>query len=241
MKYQVHNNFTSHSSESQAIQYVNGHFVLKNRKLIKSYTAGDYFPEGTDARIIVATNREIESSLETGTFRKDLYYRLQTHRVHLPPLRGRRNDLPLLIEHFLEKTAAQLGKNKPTPPPELFTLLRTYHFPGNIRELESLIFDAVSRHQGGVLSMASFRDKIGQRAPAHHTGEADSGGDQQHPLFTEVLPTLNQLPALKDAEQLLIEEALKRSDGNQRIAAQLLGISRQALHNRLRRSRPSPA
>ncbi len=89
--------------------------------------------------------------------------------------------------------------------------------------------------------MASFRDKIGQRVPAHHTSEAESGGDQQYPLFTEVLPTLDQLPALKDAEQLLIEEALRRSDGNQGIAAQLLGMSRQALHKRLRRSRPSPA
>ncbi len=206
----------------------------------KYYPLGEDVPKVTDARIIVATNREIESSMEAGTFRKDLYYRLQTHHIHLPPLRDRRNDLPLLVERFLEKAAEQLGKNKPTPPTELFTLLRTYHFPGNIRELESMIFDAVSRHKGGVLSMESFRGKIGQKSPTHHTGEAESGGDKQ-PLFTELLPTLDQLPALKDAEQLLIAEALKRSDGNQTIAAQLLGMSRQALHNRLRRSRQSPA
>ena len=216
-------------------------------KLLRLLQEGEYYPlgadvsKGTDARIIVATNQEIESSIAEGTFREDLYYRLQTHHVHLPPLRDRRNDLPLLIEHFLQKAATQLGKNKPTPPPELFTLLSTHPFPGNIRELEGLIFDAVSRHQGGVLSMASFRDKIGQRPPAHHTSEAERGGDQASPLFTEVLPTLDALPALKDAEQLLIEEALKRSDGNQRIAAQLLGMSREALNKRLRRSRPSPA
>ena len=215
-------------------------------KLLRLLQEGEYYPlgedvpKGTDARIIVATNQEIESSIDEGTFREDLYYRLQTQHVHLPPLRARRDDLPLLIEHFLEKAAAQLGKNKPTPPPELFTLLSTYPFPGNIRELEGLIFDAVSRHQGGVLSMASFKDKIGQRASAHHISLAERGGDPQYALFTEVLRTLDQLPALKDAERVLIEEALRRSDGNQGIAAELLGMSRQALNNRLRRSRPSP-
>lgn len=216
-------------------------------KLLRLLQEGEYYPVGadvpkrTDARIIVATNREIESLLETEAFREDLYYRLQTHHVHLPPLRDRRADLPLLIEHFLQKAATELGKTKPTAPAELFTLLSVYPFPGNIRELEGLIFDAVSRHQGGVLSLAALRDKIGQQSGAHHTGEAESGSDEQPSLFTKVLQTLDQLPCLKDAEHLLIEEALKRSDGNQRIAAQLLGMSRQALHKRLRRSRPSPA
>ena len=213
-------------------------------KLLRLLQEGKYYPLGedapklTDARMIVATNREIESSMEEGTFRKDLYYRLQTHQIHLPPLRNRHDDLPLLVEHFLEKAAVQLGKNKPTPPTELFTLLGAYHFPGNLRELESMIFDAVSRHKGGVLSMESFRDKIGHRAPAHHTGESENILEAQLP-FTDLLPTLDQLPALKDAEQLLIVEALQRSDGNQTIAAQLLGMSRQALHNRLSRSRKS--
>lgn len=98
-----------------------------------------------------------------------------------------------------------------------------------------MIFDAVSRHRGGVLSTESFRDKIGHKSLNHYTGEAESSREKQLP-FTDLLPTLDQLPALKDAEQLLIAEALKRSQGNQTIAAQLLGMSRQALHNRLSRS-----
>ena len=101
-----------------------------------------------------------------------------------------------------------------------------------------MIFDAVSRHRRGVLSMKSFRAKIGHQDLVNQEGKTGNGRDTPLP-FTDLLPTLDQLPALKDAEQLLIAEALKRSDGNQTIAAQLLGMSRQALHNRLRRARQS--
>ena len=206
----------------------------------KYYTLGEDVPKLTDARIIVATNRDIESTMKAEKFRRDLYYRLQTHHIHVPPLRDRREDLPLLVEHFLGKAAEQFAKNKPTPPAEFFTLLGIYHFPGNIRELESMIFDAVSRHKRGVLSMKSFEAKIGHQALASQEGETGNGQENSLP-FTDLLPTLDQLPPLKDAEQLLIEEALKRSDGNQTIAARLLGMSRQALHNRLSRARKSIA
>ena len=101
-----------------------------------------------------------------------------------------------------------------------------------------MIFDAVSRHKRGVLSMKSFKARIGNPAPASQGGETGNGRESPLP-FTDLLPTLDQLPALKDAEQMLITEALKRSDGNQTIAAQILGMSRQALHNRLRRARKS--
>jgi DNA-binding NtrC family response regulator len=211
-------------------------------KLLRLLQEGKYYPLGedvpklTDARIIVATNRDIDSLMKAETFRRDLYYRLQTHHIHLPPLRDRPDDLPLLVEHFLDKAAKQLDKNKPMVPAEFFTLLGVYHFPGNIRELESMIFDAISRHKRGVLSMKSFKAKIGHQPPASQGGEAENGRGNPLP-FTDLLPTLNQLPALKDAEQLLIAEALKRSDGNQTIAARLLGMSRQALHNRLSRAR----
>ena len=213
-------------------------------KLLRLLQEGKYYPLGedvpklTDARIIVATNRDIDSLMRAETFRRDLYYRLQTHHIHVPPLRDRRDDLPLLIEHFLDRAARQLDKKKPIVPPEFFTLLGVYHFPGNIRELESMIFDAVSRHKRGVLSMKSFRAKIGHQDLASQEGKTGNGRESPLP-FTDLLPTLDQLPALKDAEQLLIAEALKRSDGNQTIAAQLLGMSRQALHNRLRRARKS--
>ena len=206
----------------------------------KYYPLGDDVPKLTDAKIIVATNRDIESLMNAETFRRDLYYRLQTHHVHVPPLRDRRDDLPLLVEHFLDQAAGQLNKKKPMAPAELLTLLGVYHFPGNVRELESMIFDAVSRHKRGVLSMKSFKDKIGNQNLASQVRETENGRDNPLP-FTDLLPALDQLPALKDAESMLITEALKRSDGNQTIAAQLLGMSRQALHNRLSRARKSVA
>ena len=160
--------------------------------------------------------------MKAETFRRDLYYRLQTHHINVPPLRDRRDDLPLLVEHFLDKAAQQLDKNKPMVPAEFFTLLGVYHFPGNIRELESMIFDAVSRHKRGVLSMKSFKAKIGHHDLASRGSETGNGRENSPP-FTDLLPTLDQLPALKDAEHLLIAEALKRSDGNQTIAAPAFG------------------
>ncbi|HID95552.1 MAG TPA: sigma-54-dependent Fis family transcriptional regulator [Candidatus Latescibacteria bacterium] len=209
-------------------------------KLLRLLQEGKYYPIGsdvpklTDVRIVVATNKDIEAMQQTGRFRKDLYYRLQAHHVHLPPLRERLDDIPLLVEHFLQKAAKILGKKKPTPPRELFTLLGTYHFPGNIRELEGMIFDAVSRHKFGVLSMEPFRAKITARAPAQKTIQINEQEllkeESKKIIFTD------QLPTLKDAEQMLITEALKRSNGNQTIAAQMLGLSRKALNNRLRRA-----
>ena len=215
-------------------------------KLLRLLQEGKYYPLGedvpklTDARILVATNRDIDALMKAEKFRRDLYYRLQTHHIQVPPLRDRQGDLPLLVEHFLDKAARQFGRNKPTLPAEFFTLLGVYRFPGNIRELESMIFDAVSRHKRGVLSLKSFKAKIGHQDLPSQKNEAGNGRENALP-FTDLLPNLDQLPPLKDAEQLLIAEALKRSEGNQTIAAQLLGMSRQALHNRLRRARKSMA
>ena len=206
-------------------------------KILRFLQDGEFFPLGSDvakrsnARVVVATNQELENLQHSGKFRKDLYYRLRIHQVHIPPLRDRKEDLPLLLDHFLEKAAQTLDKKKPTPPNELITLLGAYHFPGNIRELESIIFDAVSKHMSGKLSMEVFKSYISQQQP---TLKPDSKGlplDESAPIsFSEKLPTLKQ------AEVLLIAEAMKRSDGNQAIAAMHLGISRQALNRRLRQS-----
>ena len=103
----------------------------------------------------------------TGAFRKDLYYRLRTHHFQLPPLRKRLEDLPLLISHFLEKAASALGKPVPSVPLALYQLLRTYSFPGNVRELAALVLDAVTRHQGRTLSLQSFKDAIAASAHLH--------------------------------------------------------------------------
>jgi DNA-binding NtrC family response regulator len=199
-------------------------------KLLRFLQEGEFFPLGSDvakrsdARIVVATNQELETLQNAGTFRKDLYYRLRIHHVHIPPLRERLN-------HFLEKAAKILGKKKPTPPEELITLLGAYHFPGNIRELESLIFDAVSKHTAGKISTKVFKTYISQKHPAFSTDSKE-----MPPKETSLLSFSGQLPTLKQAEQLLISEAMKRSDGNQAIAAMHLGISRQALNRRLRQT-----
>lgn len=206
-------------------------------KLLRFLQDGEFFPLGSDvakrsnARVVVATNQELETLKDSGKFRKDLYYRLRIHQVHIPPLRERKEDLPLLLDHFLEKTAKTLGKKKPTPPNELITLLGAYHFPGNIRELESVIFDAISKHVSGKLSMEVFKSYISEQQPALKPDSKGLPLDDSAPIsFSEKLPTLKQ------AELLLIAEALKRSGGNQAIAAMYLGISRQALNRRLRQS-----
>ncbi|RMF56996.1 MAG: sigma-54-dependent Fis family transcriptional regulator [Calditrichaeota bacterium] len=210
-------------------------------KLLRLLQEGKYYQLGADepqistARIVVATNKDLTDLQKKGTFRKDLYYRLQTHLIYIPPLRERKEDIPLLVQHFLKKAAEQLGKKVPTPPRELFTLLKTYHFPGNVRELEGMIFDAVSRHRSGVLSLDAIREKIGiQMGPSTPVSpvEAEEKLDEEEKIiFPEHLPTL------KATEHMLIEEALRRAEGNQTIAAQLLGISRRALNNRLSRAR----
>lgn len=206
-------------------------------KLLRLLQEGEYFPLGSDvtkrsdARVVVATNQELQTLQESGKFRKDLYYRLCAHHVHVPSLRERREDLPLLAEHFLEKSSEALGKKKPTPPKELFILLSSYHFPGNIRELESMIWDAVSYHKLGKLSLDAFKTHITKTQPSM---EADFRAPPQRE--SGIISFSEQLPTLKQAEHLLISEALRRSGGNQAIAALNLGITRQALNRRLKRS-----
>ncbi len=204
-------------------------------KLLRLIQEGKYFPLGSDlvkladVRIICATNADIDKMKEENKFRKDLYYRLQTHQITIPPLRERKSDIPFLINHFLEKAALQLNKKKPTPPKELFTLLSSYNFPGNIRELEGIIFDAVSIHRSGILSLESIREKIFSKMKNKDFVKHDVSDQQGKIFFSEELPTLDE------AEEALINEALKRADNNQTIAAELLGISRRALNNRLSR------
>lgn len=206
-------------------------------KLLRLLQEGKYLPLGadvpkhTDARTIVATNNDLNELQQIGRFRKDLYYRLQTHHIHIPPLRSRLDDIPMLTDHFLQKAAKALEKKPPTVPRELYTLLENYHYPGNVRELESMVFDALSRHKSGILSMDSFKEKIAPKLPG---GMAPATGDREEKRDL-VFP--KQLPTLSDAEQQLIDEALKRANGNQTIAAQILGLSRRALNNRLSRKK----
>ncbi len=205
-------------------------------KLLRLLQEGEYLPLGrdvakkTDCRIVAATNEDLWELQKVGKFRKDLNFRLRTHHIHVPPLRDRRADVAVLVDHFLETAATELGKKKPTPPPELYTFLETYSFPGNIRELQSMVFDAVSQHKQKVLSLDVFKLHIQQgKKQVKEIAYADSISDG---LSMVVFPS--ELPSIKEATQLLVREAMKRAKANQSIAAQMLGISRQALAKRLK-------
>lgn len=203
-------------------------------KLLRLLQEREYFrlgedkPRQTDARIIVATNRDLSVAQEKGQFRKDLYYRLRSHHVHIPPLRERLDDLPLLVDHFLDEAANELNKKKPSLPDETFDLLGVYPYPGNIRELKSLIFDAVTRHESGVLSLETFRQAL---RPAKVPSDTP-------PIIRGKLRFESQLPTIKEARSLLIREAMRRANGNQSVAAQILGITRQGLNKYLKTVKP---
>ena len=206
-------------------------------KLLRLLQEGQYYPLGSDiaklsnARIIVATHRDIRAMQADNLFRQDLYYRLKSHQIIIPPLRERKSDLPYLVHHYIKTAAAELGKKLPTVPKELFTLLSNYPFPGNVRELQGLIFDAVSLHTTGILSLESIRKAIadghGERNGKGLTDALVQGAD--------VIAIPERFPTLEEAEEALIQEAMKRADQNQTIAAELLGISRRALNNRIHR------
>jgi DNA-binding NtrC family response regulator len=188
------------------------------------YPIGSDLPKRTNVRFIIATSHDLKESTESGKFRKELYFRLKTHHVHIPPLRERMDDIPLLLDHFIGQAAKKLKKKKPAIPEELLTMLRLYHYPGNIRELQAIVFDAVSSHESKILSTQRFKERMNEQKTLYNP--------QTEPLQ---FPSQYNLPTLREAEGLLISEALNRSNSNQSIAANLLGISRQALNQRLKK------
>ena len=206
-------------------------------KLLRFLEEREYYPLGSDqvhhsdARVIVATHRDLEQQHKKGLFRTDLFYRLRTHRIQVPPLRERKDDLPALLDFFLAQAAAEFKKQKPRCPDALLPLLTGYDFPGNVRELRALAFDAMSHHRGATLSMAFFHKEIGATCPPENSPAPLAKVLSQKSWAAG----LDRLPTLKDADQELIAEALRRSSNNQRAAALLLGITPQALNQRLKR------
>ncbi len=204
-----------------------GDLSLKSQvKLLRLLQEKEFFPLGadspikTDARIIVATNKNMEQMVEEARFRKDLYFRLYAHHVALPPLRRRFDDLPLLVSAFVDEAAREFGGTKPAVSRELYPLLENYTFPGNIRELKSMVFDAVSRGYGTTLGLDPFMQSTGltaARDTLRQTGQAPGVSFGPH------------LPTMKEARHLLAVEALRRSHGNISLAARLIGLTRQSL------------
>jgi DNA-binding NtrC family response regulator len=183
-----------------------------------------------NAGVVVATHHDLAAKLPTGQFRKDFYYRLCAHHVHIPPLRERPDDIPLLFDFYLDQAARNLENKKPTVPKELYVLLANYPFPGNIRELKAMVYDAMSQHQAHMLSMDSFRKIINKK----QVGTCiDSDNHQKE---RQVFVPHEPLPALHEVDELLIAEAMRRAEGNQSIASRLIGISQPALSKRLKKS-----
>jgi DNA-binding NtrC family response regulator len=124
-------------------------------KLLRLLQEGTYYKLGSEieekarVRIVAATNRSLDDLFKDNLFRKDLFYRLKSHHINIPPLRERVDDIALLSEHFIKKAALEMGKKVTGIPQELYTILSQYSYPGNIRELRGMIYDAVSRHHGG--------------------------------------------------------------------------------------------
>jgi len=192
------------------------------------YAVGSDNPSTSNARILLATNHDLQKLIEERRFRKDLYYRLCAHRLVIPPLRERVEDVAPLLDHFLDAAARCMGKKKPTPPPDLVTLLETYPFPGNVRELEAMVHDAVARHDAGVLSMESFSTAIGMSRAVKPSNEGKTSG------INTLEEAFGHFPTIHEIEKYMIAEAMLRSKGNQGIAANMLGITRQTLNKRLR-------
>ncbi|BHH83974.1 sigma-54-dependent transcriptional regulator [Desulforhopalus sp. 52FAK] len=197
-------------------------------KLLRLLQEKEYLPIGQDqyntssARIITSTHVDLWQIQRTGQFREDLHYRLRTHRITLPPLRERKEDLLPLCTHFAEQSAASLKKKCPRFPPEMIPLLATYTFPGNIRELQAMVFDAIARSNNGILPLTSFKEHL-------HRAQLNETVANSIPItFADPLPTL------KEATHLLIHEAMIRAENNQSTAATMLGISQQALSKRLK-------
>jgi two-component system response regulator HydG len=207
-------------------------------KLLRLIQENEYYPLGsdtvlkTDARIICASNHDLKGLVQESRFRKDLFFRLSVHQIEVPPLRERPEDIPLLVLHFLAETAILLQKKSPTPPPELFPLLASYPFPGNVRELQTMVHDAIFRHSGRVLGLESFKKTIAERRPELSALPLpDSHPADALKLFG------GQMPTLKQAEEFLLRRAMTVAKGNQGIAASLLGITRQAVNKRLSRKK----
>lgn len=180
---------------------------------------GDHRETPVDVRVISATNRDLSESIREGAFREDLFYRLNTFVIELPPLRERRDDIPLIARHFLSRFANELHKPVRDLAPDVLESLTRHEYPGNIRELRNLIERA---------AILATSDRIELR---------DLQYDRSHRSDAHASTASNETPrddlSLARVERETIEEALRRTGGNQSEAARLLDISRDALRRRM--------
>ncbi|MFO0692488.1 MAG: sigma-54 dependent transcriptional regulator [Polyangiales bacterium] len=190
-------------------------------KLLRVLQEGQVRPLGAtkdkeiDVRVVAATVRDLAAEVAGGRFREDLYYRLNVLQIHLPPLRDRRDDIPLLVDHFVEKNNGRLGTRVRGVSPAAMKLLLAYPWPGNVRELENLVERAVVLAEGELLGVEELPDRV--REPVDAAGGALASGE------------LSIKKTVRHVEEVLIRRALERTGGNRTAAAKILEISHRAL------------
>jgi len=177
-----------------------------------------------DVRLVAATNRDLRAALEQGTFREDLYYRLNVVPISIPPLREHKEDIPYLVDHFIERFASESGKQISGIAPAALKLLMDFHWPGNVRELENIIERAVAFADGASIDVRDIRLDLSPRLASSDSGAAAGA-----------VPFPPEGITLEQYEDEIIREALRRAGGNKSQAARRLGLSRNALRYRLSR------
>ncbi len=186
--------------------------ILQEREFER---VGSGYTLKVDVRVIATTNRNLAEAVKKGNFREDLYYRLNVVKVEMPPLRDRREDIPLLAAHFIHKYASENGKKIDGIAPRALSLLTDYPWPGNVRELENFIERGVVVAQSNVLLPSDFPKEL-------VLGLASDGEDRLRPGTT-----------IEEVEKRLIIKTLEAVEGNKTKAAQMLGITARTLHNKL--------
>ncbi|MFC1515657.1 sigma-54-dependent transcriptional regulator [Thermodesulfobacteriota bacterium] len=189
--------------------------VIEEKSLLR---VGGTQPVGVDIRLVAATNKDLEKAVRIGKFRKDLLYRLNVISMHIPPLAERKDDIPLLVHHFLSKCAHAQGKQIDAFSDEAFETLINYEFPGNVRELENIVERAVALCNGSSI------------LPEHLPPELET-------LSFKVYrhPDRRRLPSLEENEREYVQWVLKSVNGNKSAAAEVLGIDRVSLWRKLKR------
>jgi DNA-binding NtrC family response regulator len=187
--------------------------VLQEKEVLR---VGGTRPVKCDIRVLAATNRDVAEAVKNGSFREDLYFRLNVVNLHIPPLSQRKGDIPPLARHFLIKYASRMNKPVARISSEVLTLLMDYPFPGNVRELENLIERGTAMAQGDVIEVGHLPETF-QKA-----GEFS------------VRRIAGRLPTLEEQEKTYISRVLEEVKGNQTVAAQILGINRASLWRKLK-------
>ncbi len=202
--------------------------VLQTREVV---AVGEAKPQHVDIRVVAATNRDLPAMDAAGTFREDLFYRLNVVQLELPPLRARKDDISALFRTFVDRSAALLGRTVEVAP-AVAVALGHYRWPGNVRELENLAERMVILDRAGVLGI----DQLPKELKAAQM--VDATQPAEIPSIAETGLDLEQ--TLEQTEWRLIDEALRRTGGNKAQAARLLGINRTTLVEKLKRRQSAP-